>query len=52
VAGEIYLTVDNNILRRRLGVLENLYRGNLYAFYYSLLKCMVEVPLGDIACFP
>jgi hypothetical protein len=30
----------------------NLYSGNLYAFYYSLSKCMMKVNLGDIACFP
>ena len=49
---ELYLKVDKNILRRRLGVLENLYSRNLLAFYYSLSMCMVEVTLGDIACFP
>jgi hypothetical protein len=48
----IYLTVDRNILRRRLGVLENLYSGNLYAFYYSFSKGIAEVTLGDIAYFP
>ncbi|MGA2463007.1 MAG: hypothetical protein ABSH06_01465 [Thermodesulfobacteriota bacterium] len=41
-----------NIVRGRLGVLENLYSGNLYAFYYFLSKCMAEATLGDIACFP
>ena len=39
--------MHKNILRRRLGVLENLYSGNLYTFYYSLSKCMAEVTLGN-----
>ncbi len=39
-------------LERRLGVLENLYSGNLYAFYSPVFKDMPEVTLGDKCMFP
>jgi len=48
----LYLTVDKNVLRRRLGVLEKLYSGNLYPIYYSLSECFAEVTLGDMVCCP